>query len=32
MRTAGLTDFLTNYDTDAVRRVIAKAAGPTAGL
>jgi hypothetical protein len=32
MRTVGLTDFLTSYDTDAVRRVIAKAAGPTAGL
>jgi hypothetical protein len=32
MRTAGLQDFLTAYDTNAVRRVIAKAAGPTAGL
>ena len=32
MRTAGLGDFLTAYDTDAVRRVIAKAAGPTAGI
>lgn len=32
MRNAGLADFLLAYDTDAVRRVIAKAAGPTAGL
>jgi hypothetical protein len=32
MRSAGLDDFLTAYDTNAVRRVIAKAAGPTAGL
>ena len=32
MRNAGLQDFLTAYDTDAVRRVLAKAAGPTAGL
>lgn len=32
MRTAGLQDFLTSYDTNAVRRVLAKAAGPTAGL
>lgn len=32
LRSAGLTDFLTTYDTDAVRRVIAKAAGPTAGV
>lgn len=31
MRTSGLTDFLVKYDTDAVRRVLAKAAGPTAG-
>lgn len=32
MRQAGLQDFLLAYDTDAVRRVLAKAAGPTAGL
>lgn len=32
MRTAGLADFLTTYDNDAVRRVLAKAFGPTAGL
>lgn len=32
MRSAGLTDFIVKYDTDAVRRVIAKASGPTAGL
>jgi hypothetical protein len=32
MVTAGLNDFLLNYDTTAVRRVLAKANGPTAGL
>lgn len=32
MLSAGLEDFLTKYDTDAVRRVLAKASGPTAGL
>lgn len=30
--TAGLQDFLTAYDTEAVRRLVAKIAGPTAGL
>lgn len=29
---AGLGDFLTTYDTVAVRRLAAKIAGPTAGL
>jgi hypothetical protein len=32
LRNAGLQDFLLAYDTPAVRRVLAKAAGPTAGL
>ena len=32
IRAAGLADFLLTYDTDAVRRVIAKAKGPTAGV
>ena len=32
LRTAGLADFLSNYDTTGVRQVFAKAAGPTAGL
>lgn len=32
LRTTGLADFLTTYDTLAVRELLAKAAGPTAGL
>jgi hypothetical protein len=32
MITAGLQDFLTNYDTVPTRRVLSKANGPTAGL
>ena len=32
LRSAALNDFLTNYDTLAVRALAAKAAGPTAGL
>lgn len=30
--TAGLDDFLVTYDTPAFRQLLAKAAGPTAGL
>ena len=32
LRTAGLDDFVTKYDTATIREYIAKAAGPTAGL
>lgn len=32
LRTTGLDDYLTTYDTIAVRELLAKAAGPTAGL
>jgi len=32
LRTAGLADYLTKYDTTVVREIAAKAAGPTAGL
>jgi len=32
LRTVGLGGYLTTYDTVAVRKVAAKAAGPTAGL
>ncbi len=32
LRTTGLNDFLTTYDTVAVRQIAAKAAGPTAGI
>jgi len=32
LRTAGLADYLTKYDTIVVREIAAKAAGPTAGL
>lgn len=32
LRTTGLDDYLTIYDTVAVRELLAKAAGPTAGL
>jgi len=32
LRVAGFDDFLAQYDTVAVRRILAKACGPTAGL
>ena len=32
LRNTGLADYLTTYDTVAVRELLAKAAGPTAGL
>ncbi len=32
LRSAGINDYLTAYDTVAVRQVAAKAAGPLAGL
>lgn len=32
LRNAGLNNYLTSYDTETVRQIAAKAAGPLAGL